>query len=819
MSFFGQAATISSSPPPDGSSLRKGRLSVLPENKQDGPQKAGSEDDLLPASEVPLRHRYVSLAVCGLLLLAIGLVFSQTARFQFINLDDGRCIYDNPHVTAGWTASGVVWALTGRYAGSGWAPVAWMSHMAVWQCFGDNAGAHHVASVLVHAAAAVLLFLVLRSMTGRLWPSALVAALFAIHPLRVESVVWATCRKDVLSGFFFVLTLAAHANYVRHPFSFRRYAAVLISFALAIMSKATVVTLPAVLLLLDYWPFDRMTIGGGRARFRDPSEVFSSWIPMAAKAGPTPSAATTCPTERATSLRSRLVGLVLEKVPFLVLVAVSSIQHLRCEKDFDIVFPEDHVPFAWRIGNGIVSYVAYLWQIVWPVDLSLLYPHPGIHLPIWKIICAAVILSCISMGAFAIRRRCPYVLVGWLWFVGMMLPASGVVEFGGGIQAMADRFTYLSQIGLYLAFAWAMADACRCWSWHRWALGGTSALVLAVLMGCAWRQTTFWRDSETLWKHTVTCFPRHAVAYHHLGFALSSQGRIQEALQHYRKAYEIKPHLSVSNYNLGLALATLGQLDEAMSYYRRSLEIQPNSAEVHSALAAALAMQGRLDEAQVNYRKSLQIEPNDALAHEGLSSISLSRGRLDEAAAHCQRALQLNPDLAMAHNNMGVILARRGQIPEALAHYQRALQIQPNLSPAHINAGDMLATQGQFHDALEHYRAALKMQPQDPMALRSLAWLRATCPDASLRNAAEAVELAQRANQLCGEKQPEVLDTLAAAYAATGWFPEAVATARKALELARQQDNRPLADTLQERLSGYEAGRPYRQHPLSSPSP
>jgi tetratricopeptide (TPR) repeat protein len=743
-------------------------------------------------------------------------VFGQTGRYEFINVDDDRCVYNNPQVTSGLTVSGIIWALTHQSPGiSGWAPLTLLSHSAVWQCFGSNAGAHHLVNVLLHATSAVLLFLVLRSMTGRLWPSALVAALFAIHPLRAESVAWVTERKDVLSGVFFMLTVGAYVNYVRHPFSFARYAAVIVFFALALMSKSTVVTLPAALLLLDHWPLGRLPIGGRHPLFRDPSEVFLRWIPAAAKRGQSPSVAPTLPNEKWIPSRSRLISLVLEKIPLLGLVVVFSLQSIVYETETQPVLPEYHVSLAWRMGNALVSYATYLGQTVCPVPPTPFYLHPGVNLPVWKIIGAGALLLGISFGVLAFWRRCPYLLVGWLWYLGMLLPASGVVEFGSGFQGRGDRFTYLPHIGLSLAFVWAVADVCRCWPWRRWLLGGTSALALTILMGGAWRQTSFSRDTETVCNHILECSPRHELAHQYLGLLLTAQGRLPEAIQHFQKALEIKPESSMAVSSLGTALIMQGRLNEAVACYRRGLTAQPNSAVVHCALATALAMQGRLDEALAEYRISLRLQPDDASANLGIGGVLMARGQLDEAMAHCQRALELRPDLARVQIGMANILACRGRFDEALAHYQRALQIQPNLAEAHTSAGDVFAAQGRLHEALWHYQEALKIRPRDPRAQRSLAWLRATCADASLQNGAEAIELAQQANQLTGGKQPEVLDTLAAAYAAAGWFPEALATARKALELARQRNNHALVDALQDRITRYEAGKPYRETPMA----
>ena len=772
--------------------------------------------------------RYATLAVCGLLLLAVGLVFGQTVHYDFVNLDDDRCVYANPQVTQGLTASGIVWALTHRKGGAGWAPLTWISHMLVWQFYGANAGAHHLTNVLLHGTTAVLLFLVLRSMTGRLWPSALAAALFAIHPLRVESVAWVTERKDVLSGLFFMLAVGTYVWYVRHPFSLRRYLLLMVCFGLGLMAKAMLVTLPLALLLLDYWPLGRM-------------------FPAATEE-------TSLAEGRRKSRFTVPVRLLLEKLPLLAMSAVCSLQSLWTEAELEVVAPEDHVALGWRIGNALVSYVTYIGQTFCPVRLTVMYPHPGANLPIWKIVAATLVLACISLGTLASWRRRPYLLVGWLWYLGILLPASGLVEFGTGIHAMADRFTYLPQIGLCLALAWGAADVCRSWSCRRAACGVVSALVLMVLMGCAWRQTSFWRDSETLWTHTLACTPRHrlarsflgralaaqgrldealtlcqrdvelqpddAVAHCNLGSALAQRGRLEEAVAQYRKSLELQPNAAATHYGLGATLAMQGRLDEALSQYRKVLQIDPNSAESYYGLGAALAMQGRLDEAMAHYQRALQIDPNSAEAHDGAGRILAARGRLDEARAHYQRAVELQPNNATVHGNFGNVLAAQGRLDEAMEHYQRALALQPNFALAHNNLAKILAARGQFPAALAHYRKALEIQPGDPMLARSLAWLLATCPVASLRNGDEALTLAERANRLSGGNRPNVLDALAAAYAEAGWFPEALATARKALELATQQNEPALANALRARIALYEAGKPFHQTmPAPQPSP
>ncbi len=653
------------------------------------------------------------------------------------------------------------------------------------QFYGLHAGGHHSTNVLLHAATAILLFLVLRRMTGGVWPSALVAALFAVHPLRVESVAWVSERKDVLSGLLFVLTLGAYVRYVRGPFSLGRYLLVAALLTLGLMAKPMLVTLPLVLLLLDYWPLGRMTAvaredisvaSGGRAdHFFFPKR------------------------------------LLLEKLPLLLLAAAFCVVTLYAQGE--VVVLKERLPISSRLTNALVSYVAYLRQLFYPVALAVFYPHPEGGLPIWKVIGALAVLACISVGVLACWRRHPYLLVGWLWYVGMLAPVIGLMQ--AGAQAMADRYTYLPQIGLCIALVWAVADVCRSWPYRRWLCGVTSALVLAVLMGCAWRQTSFWRDSETLWTHTIACTSPNCVAQNNLGLVLVRKDRAAEGMAHYRQALAINADYTEARNNLANALAGQGRFDEALAHYFKSLEIQPNSAEARYNLGNLLARCERYDEAVVQYRRALAIH-DYAEAHNNLGSLLSRLGRFDEALAEYRKALEIKPDDAEAHVNLGNALVGRGQTDEALTHYRQALDIKPAFADAHDGLGVALSCLGRHSEALAQYRQALEIKPDDAEAHNNLAWLRATCPLASLRNGAEAIEHAQRADRLCGGQRSDVLDSLAAAYAEAGWFPEALAVARKALDLAVRQNKQALASGLRARIARYEAGKPYREMATTS---
>ncbi len=697
-----------------------------------------------------VQNPYTVLAVCGFLLLAVALVFGQTAGYDFVNYDDAEGVYQNRLVTGELTLRGVLAVFTQRHV-ERWVPLTCVSHILVWHIFGPSPAVHHLTNVFLHAVTTILLFLVLWRMTGNLWPSALVAVVFAAHPLRAESVAWVTERKDVLSGLFFVLTLAAYVRYARRRFSLLGYLAVVVCFTLSLVAKPMAVTLPFLLLLLDYWPLGRMKAASPRWGDAPQGKPAFPW------------------------------RLVVEKIPLLLLTAIFCIATALVQAEIVIV-PTEVLPLHARIANALISCVAYLGQFFYPAGLAVLYPHPGANLPAWKPVAALLVLAGISAAIPGCWRRKPYLFVGWLWYLGMLVPVSGLVQVGW--HAMADRYTYLPQIGLCIALAWGTTDAAGYWPYRGWVLGIASTLVLAALLACAWRQTTFWRDSEALWTRTLRCTSRNAVA--HCG--------------------------------LGAALMRRGQIDDALAHYQDALKINSDYAEAHNNLAIALASRGRIDEAIANYQDALRIKPDYAEAHNNLAVALASRGQIDEAMTHYQEALKIAPDYAEAHCNLGTALAKRGRTEEAMPHFQKAVEIQRDYAEAHCNLGVILASRGRIKEAIEHYQKALESQPDLADALNNLAWLRATRPEAAFRDATAAVALAQRAMGLSGGQAPEVLDTLAAAYAEAGMFSKAKETVREALVLARQQKKAALVDTLQARLRLYEAGTPYREAPQPSPS-
>ncbi len=573
-------------------------------------------------------HWHVPLLMCGFLAVAVALVFGQTVRHAFVNYDDDQYVYENAHVAKGLNAQSIEWAFTTTHSAN-WHPLTWLSHMLDCQMYGLNAGGHHLTNVDLHAAVAILLLLVLWRMTRKLWPSVFVAVVFAIHPLRVESVAWVSERKDILSGLWFMLTLAAYVSYARRPFSLARYSAVVVLFAAGLMTKPMLVTLPFVLLLLDYWPLGRLSRKDGvRTNIRD---------------GNTETVSAAGPTANRTSLLRRPL---VEKIPLMALAAASCMATLIAQRE--AVVSLDSIPFVARIGNAIVACVAYMGELFWPAGLAVFYPHPGSDLPIWKVVVAVLILTGITMAAVVWRRRCPYVLVGWLWYLGMLVPVIGLVQVGR--QSMADRYTYLPQIGLCIAIAWGVTELIAASPYRRSVCAVLSVLVVVGLMGCAWHDAAYWRDGESLWRRALECTSSNAVAHYGLGVALQRSGQADEAMAEYRKALEIKPGYAEAANNLALLLQQCGRYQDAKAYYQQALAAEPNYADVHVNFGGLLTHLGEIDEAIVQYKQGIAANPNCASVQQpglrpgrsraGRSGHPRTANRSGNRARLCRGALQ-----------------------------------------------------------------------------------------------------------------------------------------------------------------------------------
>ena len=648
----------------------------------------GGADSRSPESEcrpAGLNDRWRVPGVCLFLAAIIWVVFGQTLGHEFVNYDDDLYVYENPVVQKGLTWEGFRWALTYGQIGH-WHPLTWLSHMLDCQLYGLQAGGHHLTNILLHTATAILLFLVLRQMTGFLWRSAFVAAVFAIHPLRVESVAWVAERKDVLSAFFFMLTLGAYVRYVRRPPSKIRYGVMILLYALGLLSKNMLVTMPFVLLLLDYWPLNRL----------------SGFSPRV------------------------LLRRVAEKIPLFVLAVGSCVATaLMPEK----VPAEYMLSFALRMENAVVSYVTYLWQMIHPSGLACVYPNPVNDVPLWQVAGALGLLLAISGVAWAFRKTHPCLVVGWLWYLGMLIPVIGMVQIS--YYAHADRYTYLPQIGLYLLLTWAAADLCAGWRYRRGVLGGCSTIILMALIFCARAQTAYWRNSESLWTHTLVCTSDNFIGQNGLGNALLKKGSVDEAIAHFQKALQIIPDNAEACYNLGNALLKKGSVDEAIAHFQRALQIKPDYVEAHNNLGNALFKKGNVEEAITHYQKAQQIKPdyadirnNLAVAlakvHGDYANTLVQMGRDDEAIGEFRKALELFPDFADARHGLALILLQKGQVDEAIAQFQKIQEQYPDNAMAYFDLGNACFQNGQMDEAVAYYQRALKIKPDDVSACNNL---------------------------------------------------------------------------------------------------
>ena len=768
------------------------------------PEAAGSHSVKSECPVTGLNDRWLVSGICLFLAAIVWLVFGQTLGHEFVTYDDDFYVYENPEVARGLSLQGIVWAFTHVHC-SNWHPLTWVSHMLDCQLYGLNAGGHHLTNVLLHTATVILLFLVLRRMTGFLWRSAFVAGVFAIHPLRVESVAWVAERKDVLSGLFFMLTLWAYTRYVasgqpspgfgtagkwqvtrgdstpspvpRPPSLF--YCLVLLFFALGLLCKPMLVTLPFVLLLLDYWPLGRLSdVKWQVTRFRIPVPQLST-----------------------------LNQLLLEKLPLLGLALASSVVTIVAQHEALQSFEQLSLPV--RLGNALISYVAYLGQMFWPRGLAVLYPFTARDIGFLAVVLSLVLLVGISAGAIVLRRRCPCFLTGWLWYLIMLTPVIGIVQVG--FQARADRYTYLPQIGLYLLLTWAAAELCVGWRHHRVVLGGLATVILAALIFCARTQVAYWRNSELLWTHTLACTSGNFIAHNNLGNVLLQKGQVDDAMIHFQKALQINPDYADAHINLGNTLLQKGRVDDAIAHCQTALQINPRLAGAHNNLGNALLKKGSVDEAIAHYQKALQIKPDFAEARINLGNAFFQKGQVNEAMVQYQTALQIKPDSPDAHYNLGNALLKKDRVDEAITQYQQALQIMPGNAKAHYNLGNALLQKGRVDAAIAQYQQALQIKPDAPGVLNNLAWLLATCPDAHLRDGVQAVKYAEQACELTHHGVTPFIGTLAAAYAEAGRYDDAMAAAQQACALATAAGEPALLEQNRKLLALYRARQPYHE--------
>ena len=797
-----------------------------------------------------------TLYIYVLLVVATLAVFAQVLTFPFVALDDPQLVTQNPRVQEGLTVEGIGWAFTAGEHARHARPLVWLSLMLDSQLYGTWTGGFHLTNLLLHVCNTLLLFGLMRRMTDATGRCALVAALFALHPLAVEPVVWVTGRAYVLSTLFIFLMLWSYVSFAQRG-GIGRYLLTVLFLALGLMVKPSMVTLPLALLLLDYWPLQRIrfTRSGD-----DPAKVKN---------------------DRGVPIRS--IGVVLiEKVPLLALSAVTSVVTyimFRSGKTGSV----EPIALHLRAANAVVSYIRYIGKMFWPSDLAVMYPHPNLHggtpWQTWQIAGSVILLVAITVLMItALRHR--YLIVGWFWFLGNLVPSIGIVQADN--HPIADRYAYVPLIGLFIIIAWGGAAIirflCRANLRAQWIAGLVATLAVVACGIVSRQQAQLWADSRKLIEHTLQLNPRQPVLPNNLGVFFHNRGRpgdLNQAIANYRKALEIKPDYAQAHFNLARALiekqkhkeaiehvqlalqydpkyvpAYVGlgsaylasnQLDKAQAALSKALELEPNHVQARVKLGWLLGRLGRVDDAMSLFHQALELSPQHSEAHYCLGVTLQMKGRGREAIDHYRQALASNPNRAEAHNNLGLLLggeaakkhyrkaisinpnyfearlnlanamAAQGALDEAIDHYQQAIKLAPGSAQVHYGLGLTLVARGRARTGMDHLRNALELNRKWYLPYTALAQELATSPDAALRDPQEAIRLGREAARLTQQRAPQVLETLAAAYASAGQFEGAVTSARQALELARQAKNAGLEKRIAEQLSAYMQAKPYME--------
>jgi tetratricopeptide (TPR) repeat protein len=619
--------------------------------------------------------------ICLLLVLAISAVYLQVGSFEFVNFDDETYVSKSHYVQSGLTPSSIKWAFTTFYGGN-WHPLTWLSHMLDCQLFGLSPGMHHLTSVFFHIVNTLLVFLVFKRMTGALWRCAFVAALFGLHPLHVESVAWISERKDVLSTLFWMLTIWSYVRYAERP-GLARYMFMALFFVLGLISKPMTITLPFVLLLLDYWPLGRLGLWPSRVKDGSGFRI------------------------------SKGFRLILEKVPLFLLTVLSGIVTFLAEKSAGTVETLGFLPLGARAGNALVSLLNYLGKAIWPSDLMVFYPHP-VNMPQWHVAGASLILGAVSLVAILFARRRPWFIVGWLWYLGTLVPVIGLIQVG--LQGMADRYTYVPLIGIFVIMTWGAGDLLKAFPSGRAGLAAFATGAVLFLLGTASIQVGYWKNSTTLFEHALRVNKANYVAYNGLGVVAAEQERPGEAIRCYSVALRIKPDFALAYNNMGAVLASQGRTGRALESYSRALRLNPGLAQARNGLGVLLAQQGRMEEAAGHLEKALQIDPGYAEAHNNLGIILIKSGRTTDAIRHFVEAIGLNPGYGEAYFNLGHAWAAQGNLDEAEGSYLNAIRITPDHVGAHFALGNILVAKGRLDKAMDHYSESIRINPDSEEA-------------------------------------------------------------------------------------------------------
>ncbi len=560
------------------------------------------------------KHR--EIIVCLFLVIAILIAYLQVKNHAFLNYDDVGYVTENSHVQSGLNLKNIFWAFSSTSSGI-WHPLTWLSHMLDCQIYGMKSGWHHITNLLFHTANTLILFIIFRKMTSKLWQSAFIAIMFALHPIHVESVAWVSERKDVLSTFFWILTIWSYVKYVEYP-RISRYMLVILFFILGLMSKPMLVTLPFVLLLLDYWPLGRFRFGYSD-NCNKSQKILST------------------------------MSIILEKIPFLFFSAALSVVAIFTQNKEGALAPLDVYSLKVRIANALVSYINYIGKMLWPSKLAILYPHQ-VNLPWWKVTVASLLLALISFLVIIAIRKKPYIIVGWLWYIGTLIPVIGLVQIGG--QSMADRYTYIPLIGLFIIIGWGTPELVARWRYRKILLFTTSTIVILILMTITWKQVKHWKNNITLFENTLKVTSNNFKIHTNLGTALYNQGKVNEATIHLLEALRINPDYALTHSTLGVAFHSQGKIDKAIYHYSEALRIKSDDPLTHYNLGIVLHRQGKIDKAIYHYSEVLRIKPDFEKAHNNLGVALLSKGDQHGAIYHFREAVRIKPDYIEAKNNL-----------------------------------------------------------------------------------------------------------------------------------------------------------------------
>ena len=623
------------------------------------------------------------MVVAALLIVLTLIIYWQVKNYDFVNYDDDKYITENQYVKTGLTLDNVKWSFTSTYAGN-WHPMTWISLMTDAQLFGLNAGYYHLSNLFLHILNTLLLLFILYKMTGALWRSAMVAALFALHPLHVESVAWVTERKDVLSTLFMLLTFWAYSNYIQKP-DYKRYSLIIIAFALGLMSKPMLVTLPFVLLLLDYWPLHRFSSETGSN-----IDIVSS-------------------TKKARSL-------IYEKIPLFLLAGLSIISTIVAQKaEIELM---QSIPMLLRLENALVAYSGYIFKMIWPVSLGILYPHSA-NIPLWHILVSVILLASISGTAIYTIKKRPYIAVGWFWYLGTMVPVIGIVQVG--VQSMADRYTYISLIGLFIILVWFLSDVLEEIPYKKYIAATISVIIVLLLMSLSWSQLKYWKNSYELFTHTLEVTENNYTIHCNLAVLLAGQGDNKMAEFHYMEALKIKPDDKDTNMNFGNMLVRQGRLDEAIERYISAIKSNPFFAEAYNNLGIAYVQRGDRQKAIEQFSNAVKINPDYLVAQDNLKMAMLQNqvkeSSLPKQAVNTGAKITTFSGWMMA----GTSLMKNGNLDGAIRHFQEALKIEPGNLNAHVSIGLALGYKRNFDEAISHFRTAIKINPRIPEIYNSLA--------------------------------------------------------------------------------------------------